>query len=217
MSARYGFDPAVEVTGGVAVVERLAHMLTLYLAPGDGDMYGATLALSSEERGRRGLLVRPFGTIAFREEVGDWVVRLDSTGSIRGLLVAPGGIETSGGESWGLSLAAERTGETEPTVLGGSGGTGITFGAIRIEGGLQLSQAARRAAFDLVIERARVALAASDGDGFLAAVLPREGLSADFDFTVGWSDRTGFHVSGSGSMETSWPLHRSIGPVALIR
>jgi hypothetical protein len=216
LNVRYGFQPAVPVTGGAVGLERLAHMLMLYVSPNDGDAYGATLALSSAERGRRGLLVRPFGTVAFQGEVGDWNLRLDGSGSIRGLLLGPDGVETSGDESWGLVLAAKRTDEIEavPVTLGG-GGTGITFGTVRFEGELKLGREARHATLNLVVERAHFALVGSDGDGFLANVLPPEGLSADFDFAVGWSNRNGFTFSGTAGLEATWPLHVPIGPVTL--
>lgn len=217
LSARYGFQPAVEVTGGAAVVDRLAHMLTLYVAPNDGDIYGVTLALSSAERGHRGLLIRPFGAVAYRRSVGDWNLRLDSSGSIGGLLLGPDGIQTSGGASWSLALAAERTQDNDATstAVGGGSSTGITFGTVRIEGETELGQTARHAALNVIVDKAHFALASSDGDGFLASVLPPEGLSTDFDFTVGWSSETGLHFSGSAGLVAAWPLHASIGPVTL--
>ena len=216
LGARYGVQPAVPVTGGARVIDRLAHMLTLYVSPNDGDAFGVTLALSSAERGGRGLLVRPFGTVAFQDQVGDWNMRIDGSGSIDGLLLSPDGVETTGGESWSLELAAGPTEEIEavPTTLGG-GGTGITFGTIRIEGELKLGRDVRHAALDLIVEQAHFALASSDGDGFLASVLPSKGLSADVDFTVGWSSRDGFHLGSGVGLKVMWPLHASIGPVTL--
>lgn len=225
LGVSYGLKPAVPVTGGAPVLGRLAHMLTLYVSPNDGDAYGVTLALSSADRGRRGLLIRPFGTIAFQCQAGDWNLRFNSSGSIRGLLLGPNGVETSGGESWRLALAAERTtdeteGETEgktetvPTTLGG-GGTGISFGKVRIEGELELGQKARHAALNLIVEKAHLTLAGSDGDGFLSSVLPPEGISTEFDFDIGWSNQNGFHFSASAGLEATWPLHASIGPVSI--
>ncbi len=216
LSASYGYRPAVPITGGQAVAERLAHMLTLFVSPHDRDQYGVTLAMSSADRGRRGVLIRPFGSIAFLSQVGDWKLSLQALGSVEGLLLGPDGVQLSEGESWGLALAAERSSEIEaaPTTLGG-GGAGITFGNVRIEGGLELGRDARHAALSLVVEQAHFAIAGSDGDGFLASVLPPEGVSADFDFMVGWSDRHGFHFSGSAGLEATWPLNVRLGPVTV--
>jgi hypothetical protein len=216
LNSHYRFEPAVPVTGGAAVLDRLAHMLTLYVAPHDGEAYGVTLAMSSAERGRRGLIVRPFGSIAFRSDAGDWKLSLDGGGSIRGLLIGPGGVETSGGERWTLQVAAERIEEIEtvPMTLGG-GGSGLTIGTLRVEGDLDLGSQSPDAALNLIVERAHVALAGSDGDGFLSSVLPAEGLSADIDFAIGWSSAHGFHVSGSANLEARFPLDARIGPVTL--
>ena len=217
LDVSYGFEPAAPVTGVDAEVERLAHMLTVFVAPNDAEMYGLTLAMSSAEQGQRGLFIRPFGSIQFQNQLGDWNLRLKANGSPNGLLLGPDGVELiGGGESWGLGLEVERKAEVEavPTRLGGEA-TGMTFGTIQIEGDLELGEEAREAALNLVVEQAHVAVAGSEGDGFLAIVLPPEGLSADIDFTIGWSSKTGFHFSGSGGLQAAWPLHASFGPVRL--
>lgn len=214
LDARYGFNPQVAITGGDAVRERLAHMLTLYVSPNDGDQYGLTLALSAADRGDRGLLVQPFGAITFASEVDDWKLRISGTGSVTGLLLSPDGVETRGGESFGLAIEAERSSEFESadTTIGSSS-TGVTFGNVRVKGELELGQNARNAGLSLVVEKARFALAGSEGDGFLSSILPPEGLSADVEFSVGWSSKHGFHFSGSAGLETTWPLDARFGPV----
>lgn len=215
ISARYGFDPAVPVTGGTAAIDRLAHMLSLYVSPHDGDLYGMTLAFSPTDRGRRGLLVRPFGAISFQAQVNEWNLKVTTSGSIRGLLLAGDHVETSGGNDWQLSLAAEPQADidTPQPTLGGASGTGISFGKLRMEGGLHLGTTARQASLALSVKQARVSLAGSDGDGFLASVLPAQGLSTELDFTIGWSSETGIHFGGQAGLDAYWPLDKSIGPL----
>jgi hypothetical protein len=217
VSARYGFNPGVPVTGGAAAIDRLAHMLSMYVSPHDGDLYGLTLALSSSDRGRRGLIVRPFGTISFQGRVNDWRLQATTSGSIRGVLVGPDHIETSGGEAWHLSLTAEpeTVMQTPPSTVGGASGTGFSFGTLRITGELQLGTTARDASLELVVKQAHLAIAGADGDNFLSGVLPAQGLSTDLDFTIGWSSATGMHFGGHAGLEARWPLNRSIGPVTL--
>ena len=101
-----------------------------------------------------------------------------------------------------------------PATVGGEA-TGITFGKVRIEGRLALGEDRREASIDLVFEDAHFSLAGSEGDGFLADVIPAEGLSADIDFAVGWSSVTGFHFSGSGALQAAFPVHVQIGPVKI--
>ncbi|ULA59262.1 MAG: hypothetical protein LZF60_110051, partial [Nitrospira sp.] len=217
ISARYGFNPAGPVTGGAAAIDRLAHMLSMYVSPHDGDLYGMTLALSSADRGRRGLLVRPFGAITFQGRVGEWRLQAATSGSMRGLLVGSDHIETSGGETWNLSLTAEPDTEMQPpqSTVGGASGTGFTFGTLRLAGELHIGTTTRDASIELFVKQARLALSGSDGDNFLARVLPAQGLSTDLDFTIGWSSRTGTHFGGHAGLEARWPLNRSIGPITL--
>lgn len=216
LDTRYGFKPAVPVTGGAAVMDRLAHMLSLFVSPNDADQYGITLAMSSAEQGHRGVLIQPFGAITFQNQVGEWNLRLNAAGSVTGLLIGPDGVETSGGESWRLTVEGEHISEIEavPTTLGGAG-TGLTFGKIRVQGELELAKKTRTAGLNLIFDQARFAVAGSEGDGFLASVLPREGLSTNVDFAIGWSNRNGFHFSGGAGLEATWPLHASFGPVKL--
>ena len=216
LDTRYGFKPAVPVTGGAAVMDRLAHMLSLFVSPNDADQYGITLAMSSAEQGRRGVLIQPFGAITFQSQVGEWNLRVNALGSVTGVLLGPQGVETSGGESWGLTLECERVSEIDavPSTLG-AGGTGVTFGKIRIQGELELAKKTRHAGLNLIVDKAHFAVASSEGDSFLASVLPPEGLSTNLDFAIGWSDRNGFHLSGGAGLEATWPLHVRLGPVKL--
>ena len=212
--ASYGLRPDVPVTGGATVIERIAHMLTLFVAPHDREMYGLTLALSSDDRGRRGLLISPFGSIQFQNQIDDWKIQLTAGGSLDGLLLGPSDIEVSGDGSLVLGLAIERNAEIEeaPSTLGGEK-SGFTYAKLRIEGELELGQNTREASIDLVLEQAHLAVAGSEGDGFLSTVLPEDGLSADFDFAFGWSNTSGFHFNGSGALQAAYPIHKSIGPV----
>ena len=84
-----------------------------------------------------------------------------------------------------------------------------------MEGGLHLGTTARQASLALIVKQAHVALAGSDGDGFLASVLPAQGLSTELDFTIGWSSRTGVHFGGHAGLDAYWPLTTSIGPLTL--
>ncbi len=52
-------------------------------------------------------------------------------------------------------------------------------------------------------------------DAFLARVLPSDGAACDFDIGMGWSARRGFYLRGSGTLDVSRPVHRSLGPVTI--
>ncbi|MBK6874157.1 MAG: hypothetical protein IPG94_23095 [Kineosporiaceae bacterium] len=60
------------------------------------------------------------------------------------------------------------------------------------------------------VEKARFVLAPGEGDGFLAAVLPPDGIRFEFDLGLGWSNRRGVYFSGAASLEADFPLHVSL-------
>ena len=56
----------------------------------------------------------------------------------------------------------------------------------------------------------------ADGfDGFLAKLLPADGLTLDANLTIGTSSDRGLYFSGSGGLEVTLPLHINLGPVEI--
>lgn len=60
------------------------------------------------------------------------------------------------------------------------------------------------------VQQARFRLSPGEGDGFLAKVLPKEGLDFGFDLGIGWSSRRGVYFSGAASLEAEFPIHVSL-------
>ena len=65
------------------------------------------------------------------------------------------------------------------------------------------------------ISKGQVVIQASDVDSFLSSLLPPDGLTADFDFTVAWSGSKGVTFTGSAGIETTIALNLSIGPLSI--
>lgn len=63
---------------------------------------------------------------------------------------------------------------------------------------------------DVLIE-----LKTEGADGFISKLLPAEGITANFDFGVGFSSDSGFTFRGSGSVEVTIPIHEKIGPIKI--
>ncbi|HEY2284832.1 MAG TPA: DUF6603 domain-containing protein [Streptosporangiaceae bacterium] len=53
------------------------------------------------------------------------------------------------------------------------------------------------------------------GDGFLAHVVPPDGLTATFDLVIGWSSRGGLRVRGGAGLETTIQLGTELGPLLI--
>jgi hypothetical protein len=59
-------------------------------------------------------------------------------------------------------------------------------------------------------------LVSPDGlDGFLASLLPGDGLQADFDLAVSWSSSRGLTLQGTAGLQATIAVHREIGPFRL--
>lgn len=54
-----------------------------------------------------------------------------------------------------------------------------------------------------------------DADGFVARILPSDGITTHFDFGAAWSQGGGLRFSGSAGLETTLALNLSLGPIAV--
>jgi Family of unknown function (DUF6603) len=61
----------------------------------------------------------------------------------------------------------------------------------------------------------RIVIQLSEADGFLAKVLPPDGIQLKFSFRVGWSHSKGIYFEGSGGLETTLVLNTTLGPIVL--
>jgi hypothetical protein len=70
--------------------------------------------------------------------------------------------------------------------------------------------------FLIELKPAALVIAGGVGDGFLASVLPADGLAVEFDLGIGWSTTRGLYFTGSASLEADLPVHVDILGVLLI-
>lgn len=160
-----------------------------------------------------------------------WEIRvltegLDS-GASRGagptLTLTNKGASVSGISSTRLALRTETTRARfgtggEPLVLGGRRGTRIELGGLGLTTHLVVD---RDGSLDyggmLALDHARLVIAAGDGDGFLATVLPKQGVSLDSSFRLAWSRSLGFHFEGAAGLELDLPVRKDILGVLSLR
>jgi hypothetical protein len=55
----------------------------------------------------------------------------------------------------------------------------------------------------------------NESDGFLAKLMPEDGINVDFDMVLGFSTTKGFYFGGSGGLEIQLPAHIQLGPVEI--
>jgi hypothetical protein len=200
-----------------------APSLTIYVddvllgAPADA---GVTVVLSPAEHGNLGLVVMPFGTLDLERTLGAWQFRLAleagtnafAYGS-QGLKVLDAPAQTSVGATASATLPPTDTGPR--SVLGSATGTRLEIGGIAVSAAAKFTPERHALALDASMLKSALVIAASDGDGFLAEILPAGGLRAEFDLGLGWSTDRGFALHGSASLEADLPVSASIAGLTL--
>lgn len=123
-----------------------------------------------------------------------------------------------------VDLVARAPDPAHPLVLAGqTGGSVLQTTGIDLGTGLSLAwdagsgSATAEPAFHLDVTRGQAVIDLSSGDGFIAGLVGGGNLSANLDFKLHWSPRTGASVEGSSAIEIAIPTHITIGPIDLQR
>ncbi|MEV6974065.1 DUF6603 domain-containing protein [Kitasatospora sp. NPDC093806] len=204
----------------VQPTSRLAAELRLLPLPAVGEAPPG-LALLPAFAGRQG----------FRFELGpDIAVTIRSDLDLQGgvaLLVRPGrgiemvlGFDTPGTPTHakgGIDVRVERSGPAgQPTVLfGEAGGTRLQYRRIAGVGGVRLVGDAVDFFAEFDLEGLEFVLSPAGADGFVAAVLPKDGFTVGVDLAVGLSYRQGFYFRGTSNLELHLPAHLELGPLEI--
>jgi hypothetical protein len=150
---------------------------------------------------------------------------IDITGGV-GILARPGkditafaGLDsgTPGNITGVLSLLFSLNGESEPFILiGKRDASRLEIGAVSAEAGTRFHSQGKFEIFsEFGIQQGKIVIKADESDGFLAALLPTDGITVDFDLVVGFSSTKGLYFGGSGGLEIQLPAHIQLGPVEI--
>lgn len=118
--------------------------------------------------------------------------------------------------SGSIQVKAERgSAEGTPTVLLGSpDATRLQFRKVGGLGGVRLDGKGNVDAFaEFDLKGLEFVLDVSEGDGFIAKLLPSGGLGFTTDLTLGVSHRDGFYFRGTAGLEIAIPAHLRLGPI----
>lgn len=119
-----------------------------------------------------------------------------------------------------LKVIAERTAPPEPFILfGEAGASRVEMAKFIFTTGTRVSWDGSQANGEFLLqadaEHLKVIVDTTNGDGFLAKILPGTKIEADFTMQMGVSSERGFYFSGSSALEVRLPIHLELGPVAI--
>ncbi len=177
-----------------------------------------------------GLVFVPRGMPAFQQDFpvgGGWKLTLalkaDITSPYELSLRPPGKLrlqETGGGTpTWTfggeLGLAHVSTDIANAVIFGTANSTHFGARSIGVTIRGQMGSSGGEGGAEFAIAGGEVVVKATEADGFLQKVLPPDGLRTGFDFTLGWSTTKGVYVGGSAALEAVFPIHETLGPIAI--
>jgi len=222
VSCRYGFAPRDAAFLGDAA-PLMGHALIVYVDDplyGEAAESGVVLSLSAAQQGDLGLVISPFGTIAVQGSAGPWKLAADLTAGVdvvawgrhgMTLLASPGTVDVTGS----LSATLASSSDQPAYVLGDPAGSRIEVGGAEIKVATSLSEAEQTLAISGDVSKSAIVIAPGGGDGFINSILPAEGLRAEFDLGLAWSNTRGLTLRGSAGLETTLPIGLTIGGVTL--
>lgn len=69
---------------------------------------------------------------------------------------------------------------------------------------------------EITLEEGRILVVNAGSDGFLNKLMPKDGIEARFDLTLGWSNVQGIYFRGSAGLEIKMPAHIELGTVEIL-
>lgn len=223
VTCRYGINSLDAPALGEAAAF-MSHSMVVYKddpLAGDGTEAGLVLSFSPMARGDLGLVVSPFGTLQGQWQFGDWETetRLNAAFDVVAwgrhgatLLPAEGG-DASQAPTLELRMSAKRSGST--WRFGDVDGTRLEVDNLALEAALGLGDAAQTLSLSAQASKAALVIAPGAADGFMASLVPPEGLRANFDLGLAWASGRGFSLSGSTGLDATFPMSLGVGGVRL--
>jgi hypothetical protein len=216
----YGIKPAHMLNFGDLGNKLGSNMLTASMSSTQGSRVGATLTLSSADRGNLGLVIVPFGEFKFSQVFNSWEIAIDLAIGTEGFAIGPNGLTFTTAAPEGSNVKGQLTVTKIPEnesqanapalLIGGTTGTRLEIGQFQIIVELNLDVNSQDYGLSLNLGSASLVIDPADGDGFLQQILPADGLRIDFALAIGWSKTKGFYFVGGAGFEATLPVLKSI-------
>jgi hypothetical protein len=188
-------DPATQKYTGLALALRLAAALEFPLSAG----YRLQIKVSAN----------------VKDGLGVRLARGESPSFVSSLFGSPA--ELAAAIEFGAKFSVVPT-EVGPSgklvALGAPGGSRFEIGSGALAFGIE-----KLDTLDIFVEGdlkdGVIALKADNPDGFIAKILPPDGINANFSLGLGVSNRAGLYFKGSSSLVIRVPLHIALGPIEI--
>jgi hypothetical protein len=213
----YNLKPARDFTFTDQEAALLRRMITYWHESAEGNSrFGLTLAFPTEEQraadfpGGAAMVLLPFGAPQISGSTDNWDIELQGSVSGAPVWISNEGVYPLSDQpltEFYLRLLARRRpdGEGRALLFGSTTGTRLATEGLQIQAEIRLGDNQDYGAL-LKVDGASLVVAPGDGDGFLQQILPADGLRADFDLALGWSQRRGLHLGGGAGLEYRAPL-----------
>jgi hypothetical protein len=98
-------------------------------------------------------------------------------------------------------------------VFGEPDGTRLELGAPQFSAAVDATAARIDVTLSAATGKSALVIHPGDGDGFISSILPSDGMRAEFDLGLAWSNNTGLSLHGGAGLEATLPINRSIGGI----
>lgn len=200
-SFTFAFEPPATPLRPQAGVAASQIGATLLVIPGSG--------LSANGIPGPALEIVPFGAASLEAQLAAWRLALDFQGSPNPLVVTERAVHWSdpGGGRIGTRIGISRGDEGAPgIVVGSTSGTRLEIEKIGFSAEMEMSPSKQEFGVLFDLHRAALVIQAGDGDGFLRRVLPADGVRAEFDLAIGWSNQRGLFFRGAAGLDAELRL-----------
>ena len=203
---------------------RLDSFITLFKTfslsdSGEEVTFGSTVGLVPENEGGPGAIVLPFGSLEIFEPIAEWGLSIEVDAAAGGIQITGDGFSFVDGSGAGvggtLRLEKLNTPEGIAVLLGEVDGTHLEIGSFAIQGGFELYDDRQDVGLFTELQVMKLVIKGGEGDGFISSILSEDGLVLESSLQVGYSKKSGFHITGSGGLEIFLPARISLGPIEL--
>lgn len=164
--------------------------------------------------GPAGLALTPSGGVTYERALGGGTLQVGMTGEPGAVFFPSAGgppvLEANDGQGVEFSLGYARTSATGSALVIGSSTTGLIIEGLHAMVRARLGRTGAEG-LDVVmgagLDKASFVIKPAPGDGFLAKVLPADGLVMNFALGLEWSNEQGLRFTGAGSLQADLPIH----------